>query len=58
MRVDIKSVAESPQMINESSFPVNDIYLTLANINLIFYQFQSESTMENKNKNLFIKAAW
>ena len=39
MKVGINSVAESLQMINESSFPVTDIYLTLANINFLFYQF-------------------
>ena len=39
MKVGINSVAETLQMINESSFPVTDIYLTLANINFLFYQF-------------------
>ena len=30
-------------MINESSFPGSDIYLTLANINFIFYNSQIDT---------------
>ena len=38
----INFVGESLQMINESSFPVTDIYLTLANINFIFSILKKE----------------
>ena len=40
--INFVAVGESLQMINESSFPVTDIYLTLANINFIFSILKKE----------------
>ena len=41
---------KSLHMINESSFPASDIYLTLANINFIFYNSQIDIASRKRRK--------